>query len=90
MNDINTEMLCSEVIAVLTEVLALPSERASALQADSPLLGAVPELDSMTALALLEGLERRFSISIADEEFNSAIFTTVASLTAFVADHLRR
>jgi acyl carrier protein len=50
----------------------------------TPLLGAIPELDSMAVVTLITTLEERFGVSIADDEIEGSTFATVASLTDFV------
>lgn len=74
----------AEVIQVLGEVLAL-GERTAKLTADSALLGALPEFDSMAVLGVITRLEEVFGISIADDEISADTFETVGSLAAFVA-----
>ena len=54
------------------------------LSGDSPLLGALPQLDSMAVLALLTALEEYFGIAIFDDEISARHFATVGTLTAFV------
>lgn len=72
-----------EVLATLDEVLGL-NGRAASFSLDTPLLGAIPELDSMAVVSLVAGLEDRFGISIGDDELEGSIFATVESLMAFV------
>lgn len=55
-----------------------------ALAADTPLLGALPELDSASVVMLIGALEEQFGISIADDEISGKLFETVGSLTDFV------
>lgn len=73
----------ADVIQVLGDVLAL-GERAGKLTADTALLGAVPEFDSMAVLGVITRLEEVFGISIADDEISAETFETVGSLVAFV------
>lgn len=73
-----------EVVSILHEVLNL-NARAASMHRESPLLGALPELDSMGVAALITGLEERFSISIGDDEIDASSFSTVGTLTDFVA-----
>jgi acyl carrier protein len=54
------------------------------LTADTPLFGALPELDSFGVVALVTALEERFDITIDDDEFGADLFETVGSLTEFV------
>jgi len=51
---------------------------------DYPLLGAVPEFDSMAVVALLTNLEERFGFVVDDDEVDGSIFATIGSLTQFV------
>ena len=72
-----------EVLHVLDEVLGLGG-RASSFTAATPLLGAVPELDSMAVVALIAGLEDRFGILVDDDDIDGATFASVGSLVDFV------
>ncbi len=73
-----------EVVAVLDEVLSLGG-RARSFGRDTPLLGAVPELDSMAVVSLLTALEERLGITVDDDEIDTSTFTTVGSLIDFVS-----
>jgi acyl carrier protein len=79
----------SEVLQALDEVLSLKG-RSSAFTADTPLLGAVPELDSMAVVTLITTLEERFGLVVNDDEISGDTFATVGSLTQFVSDALQR
>ena len=59
-------------------------ERADAIDADTQLLGSLPELDSMAVLVLVHDLEERFGITVEDEDLSADIFDTLRSLAAFV------
>ncbi len=72
-----------EVLAVLDEILSL-NGRSSAFTDDTPLLGAIPELDSMAVVALITTLEERFGIAVNDDEIDGATFSTVGALVDFV------
>ena len=76
-----------EVLGVLVVTLNLKAG-AHRLQANSPLLGAIPELDSMAVATVITSLEDRFGITIADDEIDGSVFATVSSLTAFVKSKL--
>jgi acyl carrier protein len=73
-----------EVLKVLDEVLSL-NGRAANWRGDSPLLGAIPELDSMAVVSLLTTLEERFGFTIADDELDASAFATVGTLSDFVS-----
>ncbi len=72
-----------EVLQVLDEVLSL-NGRALAFGRDTPLLGAIPELDSMAVVSLITALEERLGISLPDDELDGSTFANVGSLTDFV------
>jgi acyl carrier protein len=54
------------------------------LDADTALLGSLPELDSMAVVNLLLALEEHFGITVHDDEIGARHFATVGTLTAFV------
>ena len=76
-----------QVLNVVDEVLGL-NGAARTWDARSPLLGAVPELDSMAVATLITTLEERFGISVADDEIDGSAFATVGALTEFVRNKL--
>lgn len=73
------ERLLPELLPVLDSVLGLQG-RAARFHPDTPLLGAVPELDSMAVIALIAALEEQFGVAIDDEDLQAATFATVGSL----------
>jgi acyl carrier protein len=73
-----------QLLKVLDEVLSLGG-RSTAFTRDTPLLGAVPELDSMAVVSLLTALEERFGITIDDDDIDGSTFATVGSLAEFVS-----
>jgi len=75
--------LAKEVTRVLDEVLSL-NGRAAAFTRDTPLLGAIPELDSMAVVSLITTLEERFGIVVDDDDIDGSTFGTVGSLADFV------
>jgi acyl carrier protein len=64
-------------------------ERADTIDAETRLLGSLPELDSMAVLVLVHDLEQRFDIIVEDEDLSADIFDTLHSLAAFVDRKLR-
>jgi acyl carrier protein len=77
-----------EVLVVLDEVLSLGG-RARTFDRDTPLLGAVAELDSMAVVTLITALEERFGMVIDDDEIDGTTFATVGSLVDFVDAKVR-
>ena len=77
----------SEVLSILDEILILKG-RSRDFTASTPLLGAIPELDSMMVVALLTTIEERFGVSVEDDEIDGATFATVGTLVDFVRGKL--
>lgn len=77
----------TEVLRVLDEVLSLRGG-ALAFDAATPLLGSIPELDSMVVVTLITTLEDRFDIVVDDDEISGDTFATVGSLSTFLAGKL--
>jgi len=73
----------TDVLRILDEVLSLRG-RALTFQASTPLLGAIPELDSMAVVTLITTLEERFGFLVDDDEIGGDTFASVGRLTAFV------
>ena len=76
-----------EIKKILDEVLSLKGRLLSSA-ADTPLLGAVPELDSMAVVAILTMIEERFGLIVEDDEVDGSVFATVGSLSHFVESKL--
>lgn len=76
------------VKAVVVSSLGV-EERADAIDADTPLLGSLPELDSMAVLVLVHDLEQEFGITVEDEDLSADIFDSLRSLATFVDRKLR-
>ena len=76
-----------EVINILRSVLNLDATGVP-LTTDTPLLGSVPELDSMAVVSILTALEERLGIVVDDDEVDGRTFASVGSLTGFVQSKL--
>lgn len=76
-----------EVLNILHHVLG-PNGKSGTLAPGSPLLGAIPELDSIAVTAVLTAFEDRFGITIEDDELDASSFATVSSLVNFVQTKL--
>lgn len=77
-------MYLDEVKTILIDVLSLGPAAGAAMTAATPLLGSLPELDSMAVVSLLAALEEHFGFSIDDDEISASAFETLGSLAAFV------
>lgn len=72
-----------EVLKVLDSVLNLRG-RTGSFDLQTPLLGNLPELDSMAVVSVLTAFEERFGFAIDDDEIDGSTFATVGTLVAFV------
>jgi acyl carrier protein len=75
--------VASEVIAILESVLNLRG-RSAKFNTDTPLLGSLPELDSMAVVAVITGIEDHFGFTVDDDEIDGSDFATVGALAQFV------
>jgi acyl carrier protein len=69
---------------ILRDTLNL-GERADKLMADSPLLGGLPEFDSMAVVTVVTMIEDELGVTIEDDELSAEVFATVGTLAEFVA-----
>ncbi len=54
------------------------------LTMSSPLLGAIPEFDSMAVVGVITALEECFGFSVYDDEISAESFETLGTLVDFV------
>ena len=76
-----------QVRSLLGDVLQLGA-RKSDLELSTPLLGSLPELDSMAVATVIAGVEERFGVFVEDDEIDAEVFRTVGTLTEFVDQKL--
>ena len=69
--------------ALLRDVLGLSQDQVDGFAADTPLFGALPELDSMAVAGLLTEMEDRFDILIEDDDIDGEMLETYGGLLAF-------
>lgn len=77
--------LGNDIKRILRDTLVLGDE-VNALEATSPLLGAIPELDSVGVISVLTALEEEFDIVVEDDEISAAVFKTLGTLTEFLEE----
>ena len=80
-----TNQVDAAVRAVLADVLGLSAERVAAFTPQTPLFGALPELDSMAVAGVLTELEDRLGIVIEDDEVDGEMLETFGALVRFAA-----
>ena len=59
--------------------------RTERLSASTPLLGNLPELDSMAVVTVIAALEERFGFVVDDDDMISEAFLTLDSLASYVS-----
>ena len=77
-----------QVVAAVETALGIPGRLRNAT-AQTPLLGAIPELDSMAVVSVLTSLEERFGLVIDDDEIDGSTFANVGALVELVERKLR-
>ena len=81
----DNDQLDATVRAVLHDVLGIDATRVAAFRSDTPLFGALPELDSMAVAGLLTELEDRLGVLIEDDEVDGEMLETFGALVRFMA-----
>jgi acyl carrier protein len=81
--DVTSSATFDDVKALLASTLGI-EDRADSLTPSTPLLGSLPELDSMAVVELVAALESEFGLQIDDDEVTGDVFETLGSLAAFV------
>lgn len=76
-----------DLTGILHEVLPQQGESRQ-FSMSTPLLGAIPEFDSMTVLSLITSIEAFYGFLVDDEEISGEIFETVGSLVTFIEGKL--
>ena len=72
-----------QIRAILGDALQLGA-RLAELQADTPLIGNLPELDSMAVITVISALEGEFHFIVNDDDDMASAFESVGSLAAYV------
>ena len=76
------------VKSIIIKTLGI-EDRVSSIDADTPLFGSMPELDSLAVVKLAASLEEHFGFQIDDSDFTGDIFETVGTLAEFVDKNRR-
>jgi acyl carrier protein len=69
--------------SILSDLLGLSPMQVAAMDSDTELFGALPELDSMAVAGLLTEMEDRLDITIDDDDVDGELFATFGNLVAF-------
>lgn len=74
-----------EIKEIVGNVLCL-GDRIQGLDAASPLLGHIPEFDSMAVVSVLTSIEDQFGVFVEDDEISAETFESIGSLHQFVQE----
>lgn len=75
--------MIDEIKTILGATLGL-GDRAQAFTPDTPLIGAIPEFDSMAVVSIITALEEQYGIEVDDDEVSAETFETVGALSEFI------
>lgn len=59
-------------------------DRVEQITVETPLLGSLPELDSMAVVSVITALEENYGFIVEDDEISAETFETLGSLVSFV------
>ena len=85
----NSDAVKKDLQRLVGDILQL-GERATKLNAETLMLGNLPELDSMAVATLIAAMEEFFDFFIEDDEISAETFETFGSLCSFVEEQLSR
>ena len=75
--------IANNIKSILRETLQI-GDRADELETGTPLLGSIPELDSMAVAMLITALEENFDFIVDDDDISAETFETFGSLCEVV------
>ena len=84
------EEIFFDVKHIVGDALQLGLFRIDRLERETPLVGNLPELDSMAVVTLITALEEAFGFVIDDDDDLSQAFDTLGSLTDYVETKILR
>ncbi len=76
-----------DIKEIIGSVLQLGS-RVNEFNRETPLLGSIPEFDSMAVVSVITAMEDNFGIIVEDDEVSADIFETIGDLYDFVAEKI--
>lgn len=72
--------------ALLSDILRTILQTDRQFTADTPLLGALPEFDSMAIMSVITEIEEQLGIQINDDEISAEVFESFGQLSKFIAE----
>jgi acyl carrier protein len=80
--------IAHDIVRLLLTILQLDG-RNNVLTPSSPLLGSIPEFDSIAVVDVISALEEHFGFVVDDDEINADTFASVDNLSRFVEYKLK-
>jgi acyl carrier protein len=74
-----------EVKQLIGDALQLGS-RVDDYDESTPLLGSIPEFDSMAVVMVITAIEENYGVAVEDDEISAEVFETIGTLFSFVND----
>ena len=72
-----------DVKKILGDILQI-GDKISSFDAETALLGNIPEFDSMAVVSVITAIEDNYGIVVDDDDVDADTFETIGSLAAFV------
>ncbi|SIS47839.1 acyl carrier protein [Neptunomonas antarctica] len=72
-----------EVKQIVGDALQLGS-RVDEYDESTPLLGSIPEFDSMAVVMVITAIEESYDITVEDDEISAEVFETIGALHRFI------
>lgn len=79
--------ILQETKKLLADTLQL-GDRVNQYSVETPLLGSIPEFDSMAVVTLITAIEDFYGVIVDDDEVSAETFETIGSLTRFIESKL--
>ncbi len=77
----------NDVIEIICDVLVL-GDRKDEFSADTALIGALPEFDSVAVVTVITAVEDEFGIAFDDDEISAEVFETVGTFATLLEQKL--
>jgi len=80
----NSSMDVQDQLKILLDKALHLDGRIASWGPEMPLLGSLPELDSLAIVAVISAIEQTFGFSIEDDDISADTLATLQSLTEFI------
>lgn len=80
------QVTLDEIKSLVAKTLGI-EDRIDSMDASTPLLGELPELDSLAVVEIATRIEETFHFQVYDTNFTAEVFETLGSLAAYVDEN---